>query len=50
MQVDAPVNSPYTGTITELYAKEDDIVTVNHDLFKIETGDAPTGSMFVFSR
>ncbi|PKY43646.1 dihydrolipoamide succinyltransferase [Rhizophagus irregularis] len=40
-KVDAPVNSPYTGTIVELYAKEDDTVSVDQDLFKIETGGTP---------
>ncbi|GES91259.1 dihydrolipoamide succinyltransferase [Rhizophagus clarus] len=40
-KVDAPVNCPYSGTIVELYAKEDDTVAVDQDLFKIETGEAP---------
>lgn len=45
LQVDAPVNSPYTGTIVELYAKEDDTVSVDQDLFKIETGGTPAEGM-----
>ncbi|KAG0211964.1 2-oxoglutarate dehydrogenase complex E2 component [Mortierella sp. GBA30] len=42
-KVDVAVNSPKSGTIVELYAKEDDTVAVGADLFKLELGDTPTG-------
>ncbi|KAG0323094.1 2-oxoglutarate dehydrogenase complex E2 component [Dissophora globulifera] len=42
-KVDIAVNSPKSGTIVELYAKEEDTVAVGADLFKIELGDAPAG-------
>ncbi|KAG0302098.1 2-oxoglutarate dehydrogenase complex E2 component [Dissophora globulifera] len=42
-KVDVAVNSPKSGTITKLYAKEDDTVAVGADLFKLELGDAPAG-------
>ncbi|RHZ50103.1 hypothetical protein Glove_505g33 [Diversispora epigaea] len=38
-KVDAPINSPHSGTIIEIYAKEQDNVVVSQDLFKIELGD-----------
>ncbi|RIA79524.1 hypothetical protein C1645_794186 [Glomus cerebriforme] len=40
-KVDAPVNSPYSGTIVELYAKEDDLLVIDQDLFKIELSESP---------
>ncbi|CAG8575633.1 9648_t:CDS:2, partial [Racocetra fulgida] len=40
-KVDAPVNSPYSGKILELYANEQDTVVVGQDLCKVELGDAP---------
>ncbi|KAG0280508.1 2-oxoglutarate dehydrogenase complex E2 component [Linnemannia exigua] len=42
-KVDVAVNSPKSGTIVELYAKEEDTVAVGADLFKLELGDAPAG-------
>ncbi|KAF9279139.1 2-oxoglutarate dehydrogenase complex E2 component [Mortierella alpina] len=42
-KVDVAVNSPKSGTILELYAKEEDTVAVGADLFKLELGDAPAG-------
>ncbi|GJJ77823.1 2-oxoglutarate dehydrogenase E2 component (dihydrolipoamide succinyltransferase) [Entomortierella parvispora] len=42
-KVDVAVNSPKSGTILELYAKEDETVAVGADLFKLELGDAPAG-------
>jgi len=42
-KVDVAVNSPKSGTILELYAKEDDTVAVGADLFKLELGEAPAG-------
>ncbi|KAF9192934.1 2-oxoglutarate dehydrogenase complex E2 component [Haplosporangium sp. Z 11] len=42
-KVDVAVNSPKSGVIVELYAKEDDTVAVGADLFKLELGDAPAG-------
>ncbi|KAG0349778.1 2-oxoglutarate dehydrogenase complex E2 component, partial [Gamsiella multidivaricata] len=41
--VDVAVNSPKSGTIVELFAKEEDTVAVGADLFKLELGDAPAG-------
>ncbi|CAG8690308.1 20611_t:CDS:10, partial [Cetraspora pellucida] len=38
-KVDAPVNSPYSGKILELYANEQDTVVVGQDLCKVELGD-----------
>ncbi|CAG8710524.1 4249_t:CDS:2, partial [Funneliformis caledonium] len=40
-KIDAPVNSPYSGTILELYANEEESVGVDQDLYKIELGEAP---------
>ncbi|KAF8943234.1 2-oxoglutarate dehydrogenase complex E2 component [Haplosporangium gracile] len=42
-KVDVAVNSPKSGTVVELYAKEEDTVAVGADLFKLELGDAPAG-------
>ncbi|KAF9545658.1 2-oxoglutarate dehydrogenase complex E2 component [Mortierella hygrophila] len=42
-KVDIAVNSPKSGIVLELYAKEDDTVAVGADLFKLELGDAPAG-------
>ncbi|CAG8588620.1 14273_t:CDS:2, partial [Dentiscutata heterogama] len=39
-KVDAPVNSPYTGKILEIFANEQDNVVVGQDLCKVELGDA----------
>ncbi|KAJ3126304.1 2-oxoglutarate dehydrogenase complex E2 component [Nowakowskiella sp. JEL0407] len=44
-KVDIPVNSPAAGTIVELFANEDDTVTVGGNLFRIELGgEAPAKS------
>ncbi|KAK9721714.1 hypothetical protein K7432_003219 [Basidiobolus ranarum] len=40
-KVDIAVNSPVSGTITEVFAQEEDNIEVGADLFKIELGDAP---------
>ncbi|CAI2175838.1 7800_t:CDS:10, partial [Funneliformis geosporum] len=40
-KVDAPINSPYAGTIIEVYAKEEETVGVDQDLYKIELGEVP---------
>ncbi|KAJ2962504.1 hypothetical protein NQZ79_g2400 [Umbelopsis isabellina] len=40
-KVDVSVNSPASGTITEVFAAEEDNVAVGADLFKLELGDAP---------
>ncbi|KAG0264175.1 2-oxoglutarate dehydrogenase complex E2 component [Mortierella polycephala] len=42
-KVDIAVNSPKSGTVVELYAKEEDSVAVGANLFKLELGDAPPG-------
>ncbi|KAG9068863.1 2-oxoglutarate dehydrogenase complex E2 component [Linnemannia hyalina] len=42
-KVDIAVNSPKSGIVLELYAKEEDTVAVGADLFKLELGDAPAG-------
>ncbi|KAG0287494.1 2-oxoglutarate dehydrogenase complex E2 component [Linnemannia gamsii] len=42
-KVDVAVNSPKSGIVVELYAKEEDTVAVGADLFKLELGDAPAG-------
>ncbi|KAF9185892.1 2-oxoglutarate dehydrogenase complex E2 component [Haplosporangium sp. Z 767] len=42
-KVDVAVNSPKSGTIVELYAKEEESVAVGGNLFKLELGDAPPG-------
>ncbi|CAG8622625.1 6187_t:CDS:10, partial [Dentiscutata erythropus] len=39
-KVNAPVNSPYTGKILEIFANEQDNVVVGQDLCKVELGDA----------
>ncbi|KAI8882753.1 dihydrolipoyllysine-residue succinyltransferase E2 component [Backusella circina FSU 941] len=40
-KIDVTVNSPASGTITEVYANEEDNVSVGADFFKLELGDAP---------
>ncbi|KAF8941271.1 dihydrolipoyllysine-residue succinyltransferase E2 component [Dissophora ornata] len=42
-KVDVAVNSPKSGIIVELFAKEEETVAVGADLFKLELGDAPAG-------
>ncbi|KAI7869282.1 dihydrolipoyllysine-residue succinyltransferase E2 component [Spinellus fusiger] len=42
-KVDVTVNSPASGTILEVYAQEEDNVSVGADFFKLELGDAPAG-------
>ena len=42
-QIDVSVNAPVAGTISEVFAEEEDTVTVGKDLFKIEEGEAPKG-------
>ncbi|KAG5463149.1 MAG: LOW QUALITY PROTEIN: hypothetical protein BJ554DRAFT_1483, partial [Olpidium bornovanus] len=39
-KVDVAVNAPFSGIIKEVYAKEEDLVTVGADLFKLEAGEA----------
>lgn len=43
-KVDIPVNAPASGTILEHFAKEDDVVAVGQDLFKLKLGDKPEGT------
>lgn len=43
-KVDIPVNAPASGTILEHFAKEEDVVSVGQDLFKLKLGDKPEGS------
>jgi 2-oxoglutarate dehydrogenase E2 component (dihydrolipoamide succinyltransferase) len=40
-KIDVTVNSPASGTIVEVYANEEDNVSVGADFFKLELGDAP---------
>ncbi|KAI9025018.1 dihydrolipoyllysine-residue succinyltransferase E2 component [Phycomyces nitens] len=40
-KIDVTVNSPASGTIVEVYAQEEDTVSVGGDFFKLELGDAP---------
>lgn len=40
------MNSPESGTIVEVFAKEDDTVAVGADLFKIELGNAPAEGVY----
>ncbi|PWN51549.1 dihydrolipoamide succinyltransferase [Violaceomyces palustris] len=40
-KIDVSVNAPQSGTITEIYAQEEDTVEVGKDLFKLEPGEAP---------
>ena len=40
-KVDVTVNSPESGTVLELCAKEGETIEVGSDLFKIELGGAP---------
>lgn len=40
-KIDVAVNSPVAGTLKELFANEEDTVTVGQDLCKIEAGGAP---------
>lgn len=43
LQIDVAVNAPDAGTIKEFLVKEEDTVTVNQDIVKIELGGAPSG-------
>ena len=47
-QIDVSVNAPVAGTISEVFAEEEDTVTVGKDLFKIEEGEAPKGDFPLF--
>ncbi|CAO3614283.1 unnamed protein product [Mucor hiemalis] len=40
-KIDVTVNAPASGTIVEVYAQEEDNVSVGADFFKLELGDAP---------
>ncbi|RCI03468.1 2-oxoglutarate dehydrogenase complex E2 component, partial [Rhizopus stolonifer] len=40
-KIDVTVNSPASGTIIEVFANEEDNVSVGADFFKLELGDAP---------
>ncbi|KAI8091232.1 dihydrolipoyllysine-residue succinyltransferase E2 component [Gilbertella persicaria] len=40
-KIDVTVNSPASGTIVEIFAQEEDNVSVGADFFKLELGDAP---------
>jgi 2-oxoglutarate dehydrogenase E2 component (dihydrolipoamide succinyltransferase) len=40
-KIDVTVNAPASGTIVEVYAQEEDTVSVGADFFKLELGDAP---------
>ncbi|KAH7029354.1 dihydrolipoyllysine-residue succinyltransferase [Microdochium trichocladiopsis] len=42
-KIDVAVNATEAGTIKELFANEEDTVTVGQDLVKIEIGGAPAG-------
>ncbi|KAG0680833.1 2-oxoglutarate dehydrogenase complex E2 component [Pichia californica] len=43
-KIDVEVNSPISGTITDLLVSPDDTVTVGQEIAKIEPGSAPEGS------
>jgi len=43
-KIDVSVNSPHSGTITELLANEEDTVSIGQDLFRIEPGDVSASS------
>ncbi|GAA5795358.1 hypothetical protein HPULCUR_000714 [Helicostylum pulchrum] len=40
-KIDVTVNSPASGTIVEIYAQEEDNVSVGADFFKLELGEEP---------
>ncbi|CAO3649617.1 unnamed protein product [Mucor hiemalis] len=40
-KIDVTVNSPASGTIVEVFAQEEDNVSVGADFFRLELGDAP---------
>lgn len=42
-KIDVEVNAPVGGTVVELLVAEDDTVTVDQEIAKIEAGDAPAG-------
>ncbi|KAM0746112.1 dihydrolipoamide succinyltransferase [Meredithblackwellia eburnea MCA 4105] len=42
-KIDVAVNAPKAGTITDIFAAEEDTVTVGQDLFVLEAGAAPEG-------
>jgi 2-oxoglutarate dehydrogenase E2 component (dihydrolipoamide succinyltransferase) len=44
-KIDVTVNSPASGTIVEVFANEEDNVSVGADFFKLELGDAPKEGM-----
>ncbi|KAG2212663.1 hypothetical protein INT47_000640 [Mucor saturninus] len=43
-KIDVTVNSPASGTIVEIYAQEEDNVSVGADFFKLELGEPKEGS------
>lgn len=43
-QIDVAVNAPEAGTIKEFFANEEDTVTTDQDLARIEVGQAPSDS------
>ncbi|RIB04740.1 hypothetical protein C2G38_2283091 [Gigaspora rosea] len=49
-KVDAPVNSPYSGKIIEIYANEQDNIVVGQDLCKVELGDAAASGIGHFQK
>lgn len=42
-KIDVTVNSPASGTIVEVYAQEEDNVSVGADFFKLELGEPKEG-------
>ena len=40
-KIDVTVNSPASGTIVEVFAQEEDNVSVGADFFRLELGDEP---------
>ncbi len=48
-KIDVTVNSPASGTIIEVYANEEDNVSVGADFFKLELGDAPKEGSWEFN-
>jgi len=43
-KIDVTINAPKAGTITEILAKEDEVVSVGQDLYKLAPGGKQSGS------
>lgn len=50
MQIDVAINAPKAGKIVEVFAKEEDTVSVGQDLYKLEPGEQGEGEQRLLAR